>query len=100
MERKNYIYKKNRKEFEIRDKHDLENIVLIPDFEINLFSITKKILNGVLLRNERNVLTLNYPDGRQIRFNYIIKTKKRYSVCTIFRSISICKKKDKIDLKK
>ena len=84
----------------MRDKHDLENILLISDLEINLFSITKKFLNRALLRNKRNVLIFNYPDGIQIRFDYIIKTKKRYLACIIFRPIGICEKKDKINLKR
>ena len=80
--------------------HNLENTVLIPDLDINLFSITKEILNGALLRNKENVLILNYPDRKQIRFDYIIKTKKNYLVYTIFRPLGVCEKKDEIDLKK
>ena len=39
---KNYISKKNKKKFEIKNRHDLADTVLISELEINLFSINKK----------------------------------------------------------
>ena len=58
-----YISKKNKKEFEIKNRHNLADTVLISELEINLFSITKN-LNGALIRNKRNTLILNYPDRK------------------------------------
>ena len=46
------------------------------------------------------MITLEYPDGERIQFDYIIKTKTDHLVCIIFRSMGNQKRKNKVDLKK
>ena len=61
----------------------LDKVLWVKDLRNNLFSITKAVNDGGMISNEGDALVVKYPDGREIRFDYKVKTKKGFVMAAI-----------------
>ena len=72
------IYNKTGKE--VQTDVSIKGVAYMPESKYNLFSITKRILDGWTLGGDDNTMWLR-KDGKEIKFDIKIKTPKSAIVC-------------------
>ena len=77
--------KEKSKHIKYADQVTMNEVLYVPELKNNLFSITRELSNGAKIKSSGEVVRLIYPNGRELVFDYKMKTKKGYVAAVLIK---------------